>query len=93
MLISNAKKSSRFYKSQEHFRIQKQLPNYVWRWQKKKKTVFIHLVWGGRRRYGGVGRKSLSPFMPFRPNFSQNLSFSKVAAVFSIPTSQKPFKV
>jgi len=25
---------------------------------KKEKTVFLHLVWGGRRRYGGVGRKS-----------------------------------
>ena len=26
---------------------------------KKEKTVFLHLVWGGKRRYGGVGRKSL----------------------------------
>jgi len=26
---------------------------------KKEKTVFSHLVWGGTRRYGGVGRKSL----------------------------------
>jgi len=24
---------------------------------KKKKMVFLHLVWGDRRRYGGVGRK------------------------------------
>jgi len=34
-LISNAKKSYGFYKSQEHFRIQKQLPDYVWRWHKR----------------------------------------------------------
>ena len=27
-------------------------------WQKKDKMVFSHLVWGGTRRYGGVGRKS-----------------------------------
>jgi len=26
---------------------------------KKEKTVFLHLVWGGRRRYGSVERKSL----------------------------------
>jgi len=29
---------------------------------KKEKTIFLHLVWGGRRRYGGVGRKSLAYF-------------------------------
>jgi len=26
---------------------------------KNEKTVFLHLVWGDRRRYRGVGRKSL----------------------------------
>jgi len=26
--------------------------------RKKDKTVFLHLVWGDTRRYGGVGRKS-----------------------------------
>jgi len=26
----------------------------------KEKIVFLHLEWGGRRRYGGVGRKSAS---------------------------------
>ena len=26
---------------------------------KNEKTVFLHLVWGDRRRYGGVGKKSL----------------------------------
>jgi len=26
--------------------------------KKKNKTVFSHLIWGDRRRYGDVGRKS-----------------------------------
>jgi len=29
------------------------------KYEKKDKMVFSYLVWGGTRRYGGVGRKSL----------------------------------
>jgi len=32
--------------------------------EKKDKMVFSYLVWGGTRRYGGVGRKSLPPPTP-----------------------------
>jgi len=32
---------------------------------KMEKTVFLHLVWGGRRRYGGVGRKSHKKIINF----------------------------
>jgi len=31
--------------------------------KKKDKIVFSYLVWGDTRRYGGVGRKSLHPFV------------------------------
>ena len=47
---------------------------------KKEKTVFLHLVWGGRRRYGGVGRKSQF-FIPDDANRAQTFSYRLVGNI------------